>query len=371
MDASVIRRLRKIAARDPSLRADVFAKIGDSMTASDDFMRCFARPALELGEHAALLPVIERFRAPSAAGEDSFRRRSAAARIGWSAWQVLEGHPSPLEREVGAIQSRFALVQLGTNDLELGRMKHFALRLLDVTDALIARGVIPILFTIPRRKDSGDRGVWVPRYNAVVRVIAQARQVPLVDYHLELARLPGQGLGKDGIHPSTYQGPRGRDACALDRQGLRHGYNLRNLLALGALERTLHALSDAPQPLDPAPASSNPMRIAELPFVDGRRATVRPPAELARTCVTVSPAHDHGLVYRLELSKLTALRSSVFAAGGVETRLVLRRRTAPEGCVSTGRETIAMPLPPGDYDLAASAKSGTGAPEIFLTVLAD
>ena len=115
----------------------MFAKIGDSMTASDDFMRCFASPSPVLGENAELSPVIERFRAPATAGENSFRRRSLAARIGWSAWQVLEGNPSPIEREVSAIRPRFALVQFGTNDLELGKMKHFALRLLDVTDALI------------------------------------------------------------------------------------------------------------------------------------------------------------------------------------------------------------------------------------------
>jgi hypothetical protein len=366
IDANVARRLREIAARDPSLRADVFAKIGDSMTASDDFMRCFARPELELGEHAALLPVIERFRAT-----DSFRRRSEAARIGWSAWQVLEGNPAPIERELTAIRPRFALVQFGTNDLELGKMKHFALRLLDLTESLIQRGVIPILFTIPRRKDSLERDIWVPRYNAVVRLIAQSRQVPVVDYHRELLRLPGQGMAKDGIHPSTYKGARGRNGCALHSEGLRHGYNLRNLLSLRALERALHTLSDAGKPLDPAPGSSDAMRIAELPAVDARRAIPRARADTHHGCSDVPPALDHELVYTVELSRRTALRATVFAAGNAETALVLQRRSAPQGCVSTGRETIATPVPPGSYDLVVRAKSGTQAPEIFLTVVAD
>ena len=370
IDANVARRLREIAARDPSLRRDAFAKIGDSMTASDDFMRCFAQPSLVLGEHVELLPVIERFRAPSAAGEDSFRRRSAAAKIGWSAWQVLEGNPSPIERELKAVRPRFALLQFGTNDLELGKMKHFALRLLDVTDALVARGVIPVLFTIPRRQDSSERAVWVPRYNAVVRAIAQARQVPMVDYHRELDRLPGRGMAKDGIHPSTYRGPRGRDACALDREGLRHGYNLRNLLALRALERAVQAL-DAREPLDPASVSGEPKRIGELPFVDARRAVPRATAEPARNCGSAPRALDHELVYPLELSKLTALRATVFAAGNAETALALWRRSAPESCVGTGREAIVTVLPPGSYELVVSAKSAVDAPEIFLTVLAD
>jgi hypothetical protein len=366
IDANVARRLREIAARDPSLRADVFAKVGDSMTASDDFMRCFARPKLELGEHSSLMPVIERFRAT-----DSFRRRSEAARIGWSAWQVLEGNPSPIEREVTAIRPRFALLQFGTNDLELGKMKHFALRLLDVTGSLIARGVIPILFTIPRRRDSVDRDVWVPRYNAVVRVIAQSRQVPLVDYHRELLRLPGQGMAKDGIHPSTYKGPRGRDGCAFDADGLRHGYNLRNLLSLRALERALHALSDTSEPLDPMPPPGDALRIAQPPFVDARRAIPRAPADARHGCSGVPPALDHELVYTVDLSRRTALRATVFASANVETALALVRRSAPQGCVSTGREAVATSLPPGSYELVVSAKSATSAPEIFLTVLAD
>jgi hypothetical protein len=372
LDATVARNLREIAAHDPSLRADVFAKVGDSMTASDDFMRCFALPSPVLGEHAALLPVIERFHAATAAGEDSFRRRSAAARIGWSAWQVLEGHPSPLEREVSAIRPRFALVQFGTNDLELGKIRHFALRLLDVTDALTARGVIPILFTIPRRKDRTDRGAWVPRYNAIVRAIAQSRQVPFVDYHRELARLPGQGLGKDGIHPSTYKGPRGRDACALDRDGLRHGYNFRNLLALEALGRAAHALG-AGAPLDPV-ASNPPLPITQLPFVDARRALARTPDEPAPGCPAVSPGLDHDLVYPLELSKRTALQVTVFAAGASDTALSLQRRADPRECVGSGREAIVATLPPGSYDVVVSAKSAaprSAAPEIFLTLLVD
>jgi hypothetical protein len=364
--------LREIAARDPSLRADVFAKVGDSMTASDDFMRCFALPSPVLGEHAALLPVIERFRAATAAGEDSFRRRSAAARIGWSAWQVLEGRPSPLEREVSAIRPRFALVQFGTNDLELGKVTHFALRLLDVTDALTARGVIPILFTIPRRKDRSDRGDWVPRYNAIVRAIAQSRQTPFVDYHRELARLPGQGLGKDGIHPSTYRGPRGRDACSLDREALRHGYNLRNLLALEALGRAVHALGTG-APLDPV-ASTTPLPITQLPFVDARRALARTPDEPGPRCSAVSPALDRGVEYPLELSERTPLQVTVFAAGASDTAISLRRRADPRECVGSGREAIVVTVPPGSYDLVVRAESpapGSAAPEIFLTLVVD
>jgi len=332
--------LREIAARDPSLRGDAFAKVGDSMTASDDFLRCFANPSLELGEHAVLRPVIERFR-------ESFRHSSAAARIGWSVWQVLAGSPAPIERELDARRPRFAFVQFGTNDLELGRMKHFVEHQLKLTDALIERGVIPILFTIPARKDRSDRGVWVPRYNAMIRAIAQARRVPLVDFYRELARLPGQGLAKDGIHPSTYQGPRGRDACDLGAAGLRHGYNLRNLLALQALDRALHGL--AGEPLDPAPPARDPLRVAELPFVDARRVA------------------GSGLVYRFAFPRTSALRATLFARAA-DTELELTRAAPSRVSIVRGHESVASNLAPGAYELKVSAAS---AEELFLTVLSE
>jgi hypothetical protein len=362
IDAGVARRLREIAARDPTLNGDRFAKVGDSMTASDDFMRCFASPSLVLGEHAGLRPLIERL----TPGEDSFRRRSKAARIGWSAWQVLEGTPSPVERELAETRARFALVQFGTNDLELGKMKHFVARLLDLTDFLIERGVIPILFTMPARKDRGDRGVWVPRYNAFVRAIARGRGVPLVDFHRELARLPGQGLAKDGIHPSTYSGPRGRDACALDAAGLRHGYNLRNLLALQALERAARAL--AGEALDPPPPARDPLQIAGLPYVDARRAA----EPVANTCLRNDAAAANGLVYRFTLAQATALRATIFARAA-DTALALARSGPAPDCLAAGRESLALSLGAGSYELTATASSvsSPAAPELFLTALSE
>jgi hypothetical protein len=50
-----------------------------------------------------------------------------------------------------------------------------------IVDRLLAEGIIPILSTIPPRDDSASADRMVPRYNAVVRAIAQTRGVPLVD----------------------------------------------------------------------------------------------------------------------------------------------------------------------------------------------
>jgi hypothetical protein len=233
----VVANLRRIRTRAPELQDNVFAKIGDSISVSRDYLHCLSSDQVRWGEHESLEPTRRRFRHGLAQGTDPFRRRSEAAQVGWSAHAVLAGRGHPLGREVGAIRPGYALLMFGTNDIEIGRLDRFRDSLGEIVRWLTTRGVVPILFTIPPRDDRQTADAQVPRYNAAVREIAESRQVPLVDYHRELMRLPDHGLGSDRIHPSTYVGPRGTDACDFTADGLAHGYNLRNLLTLQALKR--------------------------------------------------------------------------------------------------------------------------------------
>lgn len=276
--ARVVASLREIAARDPSLRADVFAKLGDSITASADFLYCFSRRHrlhhVDLGERGDLAPTLELFRGGDAGGRDPFFRESRAAAVGWSAWKLLRGAPTPLEVELHRTRARFALVMYGTNDLEAQNPRGYARDLFEVVDALTRRGTIPILSSIPPRLDKPSRDVWVPRYNAIVRGVAMSRAVPFVDYHRALESVPRHGLTKFGIHPSTYAGRLGFDACDLRAAGLEYGYNVRNLVSLDALDRARRAL-EAGAALDPEPpappgqrSARVPLEIGALPFVD-------------------------------------------------------------------------------------------------------
>jgi hypothetical protein len=352
----VVARLRAIAAKNPDSNDDALAKVGDSITASADFLRCFQSPArTELGEHSALASVVERFRASG-----SFGRESEAARVGWSAWKPLTGSPSPLERELAASKPRFALVQYGTNDIQLGQIHRFADQLFEIVDWLVARGSIPILFTIPPRRDRAEANVWVPRYNAVIRGIAQAGQVQLVDYHRELLRLPGSGLSKDGIHPSTFVGERGRNACQLGPRGVEHGYNLRNLLALQALDRALRAL--AGEVLDRPATPSPPREIRALPFVDAPSFAPSGPIGSTR-CRPESgrPAVE----YRLTLERAVSLRAIGFdRRGKVELRL------DSGGACKRAPRVIEARLAPGEHRLVLEAVSGDDA-ETLLVLLAE
>src|SRR6185503_9491321 len=95
---------------------------------------------------------------------------------------------------------------------------------------------VPVLTTIPPRTDAPAMAARVPVLNAIVRELAEERQVPLLDLEAALERLPGKGLMTDGIHLQPYGGLRPRP-CAFDERGLQKGMNVRNLLTLQALDR--------------------------------------------------------------------------------------------------------------------------------------
>lgn len=246
----VAHNLRRIAARNPDLHDDRFIKVGDSITVSGNFLYCFSGEHVDLGAHAALEKALLHFHAGAEAGVDPFARQSEAAGVGWSAFQALDGKPPVLLAEEAALDARFAVVMFGTNDMEMGKPTRFSRDLWRIVDRLLKRGVIPILSTIPPRGDRRDRNALVPDYDAVIRRLAEARQIPLVDYHRALLGAPHHGLGHDGIHPSVYKGPLGRTPCDLGPTGLRHGFNLRNFLTLQALDRAWRALHTG-KALDP------------------------------------------------------------------------------------------------------------------------
>ena len=149
---------------------------------------------MDLGERSDLQPTITHFLGGEAGSGSPWDRDSLAAEIGQTAAWALSGSPAPVEQELNALSPAFAVVQYGTNDMHMGStylsaIQPFGESMLDLTDLLLDQGVIPLLVTIPPRADSAAVDAWVPTYNAVVRGIAQGRQVPLVDLELGLRPL--------------------------------------------------------------------------------------------------------------------------------------------------------------------------------------
>ncbi len=346
--------------------AGVFAKIGDSHTAATGYVTCFGGSSVML-DGRDLAATVEDFRA-------AFGRTSVAAVVGWSAFQVLAGSPSPLEQEVAAIHPAFATVMFGTNDIGYARIDRYAQNLADITDTLLAQGIIPILSTIPPRDDNAAADLEVPRYNAIARGVAQTRGVPLVDLHRELLPLAAHGLGGDHLHLETYSG----GACQLTAAGLAHGNNTRNLIVLEALDRLRRTVVDSePAPDADAPRltgagrADDPFVIGVLPFAD-RRDTAR----FGTDAITSYPACGtqaevgNEVYYRLDVETAGMFHVYVADAAADIDLHVLRDAPTAAGCLARGDTEVSVQLAPGTYFVVADTFNGK-AGDYTLVVMRD
>lgn len=379
---SVAAHLRQIAARDPSWNDHVFAKVGASTTVSQSFLHCFATELVDLDGRVELQAAIDHFEAGYADGTTPFDRESLTATVGWSAVSALAGDPSPLEQELAAIEPRFAVIMYGTNDIERRNIDQYAGNLLDMADLLMERGIIPIFSTIMPRDDNAASDALVPDYNAVVRAVAQGRQIPMMDFHRELLPLPDHGLSGDNLHPSTYR-PGGARACYLTPEGLQYGYNIRNLITLQSLDRVRRVLiedeaaPDAPGPaLEGQGSLEDPFVIDRLPFVDLRDTTQSPSRALDSYSGCDAGQDESGpeWIYRLDLDRPATLRARVFDRGQVDIDLhLLRGQPSEEACFVRAHQEIEAELEPGTWYLALDTWVNSGGQalggEYMLTVL--
>jgi hypothetical protein len=251
------------------LRADVFAKLGDSISESQAFLSGLACDKPAYGGYSFLRSTVARFnrdRLPDdytavwCSRATSFSRASAAAQTGWTAEDVL-GEPrepvanrcrsqeSALDCEYRLVRPAFALVMLGTNDLErLGDRARYARDLREIVRRSLAADVIPVLSTIPPRHDRERLARRVSGYNATVARVAASERVPLWNYwrSLHSTGIVNGGLADDGIHPNVYVSYDCDPFCRpLDftKAGLRYGYNQRNLGALLVLRELRRSIS--------------------------------------------------------------------------------------------------------------------------------
>ncbi len=348
----VVESLRAVRARAAHDDA-VFAKVGDSITVSDQFLHCLDGDALEL-DGRPLQPAIDHFAAGDAAGSSPFDRASLAAAVGWHAGRALEGSPTPLQQEVTALDPAFALVMFGSNDIGIITFEDYANALLDIADQLLDQGIVPIFSTFPPRGDDPAVDAEVPFWNLAVRAVAEARQVPLVDLHAALVELPAFGLGPDDLHPSAFSG----GACVFTAEALDDGYNVRNLLTAEALAR-VHALfvdggaaPDAPgAPLAGAGSHDDPWVIDRLPFTHAASTLFSEERRLSLYSGCDSDSDESGpeLVYRLELDAPATLRLNVFDRGETDIDLHVLSALDESACVARAHREIEVSLAAGTH----------------------
>jgi len=105
-----------------------------------------------------------------------------------------------------------------------------------------ARSVVPVVSTIPDHRGTAEFTARSRAFNGIIRRVAAALHIPLLDYHTALASLPNAGLSDDNIHPSAYVENGDTRAGVFTPAGLRNGYNVRNLTLLLMLERLIETV---------------------------------------------------------------------------------------------------------------------------------
>ena len=349
----------------------VFAKVGDSITDTPEFLACFDGGNVDLGAHSALAATIQYFMQGQIAAATPFSRDSEAARGGWTAEDVMTGSPCALDRELVAATPRYAVLLLGTNDNRYGRtLDAYAVDLWNAVDRMIANGVVPIMSTLPPMHSYPEADARVPLFNHVVRAIAQGRGVPLVDLHGALAALPMQGISGDGIHPTVAPG----GGCLLTATGLQYGYNTRNLVVLEALARTRAALagmaSDASAPTRAGTGTTTDPFLAELPLVD--LGDSRHGAAVIDTHPSCggSAAFGHEIVYAVHAGQAAVIDAYVVDRDSANLDLYVVSASPHGACVGTGDTSVTAVVPAGTFYVIVDAPSPLADGEYLLVVRA-
>jgi len=221
-------------------RANVFSRVGDSISASPYFLTPIGQGQYDLGPYRDELgPVVQYFSQANARAGNSFANAPLSAGNGWGADRIIQpgyaytdvcGNETPLMCEYKRVKPAVALILIGTNDSGGISWQTFANNLRQIIDTSINMGVIPVISTLPPKRVDAANNARVDEWNTQIRALARQYDIPLWDYWYALQRAPNQGIGPDGIHPSVP--PNGATGNFND---LNWGYTIRNLTALQTL----------------------------------------------------------------------------------------------------------------------------------------
>jgi len=234
---------RQIFLRGQALgnRANVFTKVGDSLTDTPYFLRYFVN-GYNLRDYGYLLPVLQYFSAATALDNISFGSTSRASRASWSTFSVIDPAISdptacqpgetPLACEYRTVKPAVALIMIGSNDAPAFPSSTYEANMRRIIETSIEMGVVPVLSTLPPRADYNDN---IIAYNQVIANLSSTYGVPLWDLYSAVVGLPNQGHGGDGIHLSI---PPNAPASTTDfsAENLKYGTTMRNLTALQMLD---------------------------------------------------------------------------------------------------------------------------------------
>jgi lysophospholipase L1-like esterase len=375
---TVAAHIKSIAALAPNHRPNYFSKIGDSITVGTGYFTCFAGNNVNFDGRTQFNSSLNYFKTGTVNGTNPFQRVSLSATVGWSAPSAIAGNPTPLQQEIDAALPRYATVMFGTNDVGFQNPYSFAKSIFTIVDTLSLQGVIPILSTVPPRNDSTVADTWVQRYNAVIRGVAQARQIPFVDLNRELMLVTNHGvLLSDGVHlNSSTQG-----TCIFTPMGLDYGNNVRNFVTFESLTRALNAVNGTPNPDLNIPLRNgsgilgDEIVIDSLPFVDVRDTRIHGASRIPNYpgCSSVANEAGNEVLYKLVLPTAQNLMMFVAAIGTADIDIHVLSGTNGSSCLSRNDKVVTMQLAAGTHYLSLDTfvnSSGTAlAGEYVLVVI--
>jgi hypothetical protein len=385
--------LRDIAARRDDLNDRVFMKVGASGTVNTHLLYCFAGDYVDFDDGPTFWETVDYFL--QGEGDDigdegdttPFDRATYAAVSGRTARWAMSGDPSPLEQEIEAIKPRFALINYGANDMQMGTtylsaMPSFYANLSDLLDQVIDHGIVPVLTNVGHRTDIASAGLWVPTYNALINGIAQARQIPVIDLYLAADDIPDFGLTGDGLHSNAYSQDGRSRSCVFTEEALQYGYNVRNLITIEAFDRLRRAvvehepfLDEEGDFLDGDGSPGSPFQIRRLPFAHLADTSTSRHRNLDEYTGCDASQDESGpeYLYQLNLGQPANLRFVVMDRGSVDIDLHLLSEGTGEGdCLDRAHQLIEGSYAPGTYYLSLDSfvsAGGEAAGEYLVVVL--
>ncbi|MFN8377997.1 MAG: LysM peptidoglycan-binding domain-containing protein [Anaerolineae bacterium] len=236
MDDATRAHVREIFALGQQLGRNprAFSKVGDSTIESPFFMDRFDEPgSYNLADYSWLQPAIDWYRG-------SFSRNSLAVTVGMHTWSVLDpmwadpyqclGGEDVLECEVRVHNPSVIIFRLGVNDVGVPGYVEQSMR--TIIEYSLENGIIPIIGTKGDQRDGEIN-------NEIMRRLAAEYHVPLWDYDVLAATVPGRGLVADGAHMTTFYAHDWSQPLALQTG---HGvHTLAGLMMLDAIYREVLA----------------------------------------------------------------------------------------------------------------------------------
>ena len=205
---AVINNVRGIYARGKQRgnNAATLIKVGESNMAQTVFLCTFEWGAYDLGQYTDLQETVNRF-----ASTGSLCRFHFTAQRGFSTASVLDPtfatdafcqpNETPLACEVRRSNPAYAIIYIGMADHTIVPERQYEVNLTRIVQQLSGWGVVPILSTYPTSDKFTDGKPQA--HNEIVREVARAQLVPLIDARATLYDFANRGTGPDGYHLSV------------------------------------------------------------------------------------------------------------------------------------------------------------------------